>query len=409
MQIRGLTEKQRDGKKTISAMILWENTARPPQEIYFEVDEWNADALVLNPHAFVVACTVPALLRGEKRISIDSPVQSELLHGLGVVMRTLRYWHRDFFPYEMPQIEAPVASGVVSAPRDRSAMFLSGGLDSLASLRVNRMTFEDSHPRYFRDGVFILGLQPEVDNNFDLVGSSLRVLAEAAQLQILPIRTNIRYLEDNWHLWLKASEGSVLAAVAHALQGRFSQVTIASSDDLSNLLPHGSHPLLDPWYGVDQMRIRHDDVTLSRLDKVRTIADWPSALNNLRVCNDPHPGKLNCERCEKCIRTMLELLAVGVLDKSQSFDLNNVTANMVNTTGPIGDLGHFPELLPAFERLDRRELCRAIQAKVSQYIWKERLTEWDRRYLGGFIARGRSVSRARKQAGLARFRVQQGQ
>ena len=50
----------------------------------------------------------------------------------------------------------------------------------------------------------------------------------------------------------------------------------------------------------------------ARLEKVRDLANWPTALEALRVC----PARLedggNCGKCEKCLRTRLELLAAGV-------------------------------------------------------------------------------------------------
>jgi hypothetical protein len=42
------------------------------------------------------------------------------------------------------------------------------------------------------------------------------------------------------------------------------------------------------------------------------LASWPTALAALRVCPAGPRNGGNCGRCEKCLRTRLELLAVGV-------------------------------------------------------------------------------------------------
>src|SRR5215216_6629310 len=124
MQIRELNEHTAEGKKIVAARVEWENSLRPSKEIFFEVDEENSDALTVNPHAFVVACVVPALLRGEKRIAITVPIEKELIHGIRVIMRTLRFWHPDLFPHEIPDIDAPTTSGAVTpSNNNRSAMF----------------------------------------------------------------------------------------------------------------------------------------------------------------------------------------------------------------------------------------------------------------------------------------------
>lgn len=68
---------------------------------------------------------------------------------------------------------------------------------------------------------------------------------------------------------------------------------------------------------------------LSRLDKTKLVADWGIALNNIKVCQPNWPGE-NCGSCEKCIRTMLGLLSLGVLEKTRSFPENDVSETMIS-------------------------------------------------------------------------------
>lgn len=57
----------------------------------------------------------------------------------------------------------------------------------------------------------------------------------------------------------------------------------------------------------------------SRADKVRMLAREPLALRHLRVCWEKDEGTYNCGRCEKCLRTMTSLHALGVLAECETF------------------------------------------------------------------------------------------
>ena len=52
----------------------------------------------------------------------------------------------------------------------------------------------------------------------------------------------------------------------------------------------------------------------SRLDKLDVVAREPAARHSLRVCWENRGGAYNCGRCEKCLRTMVAMDALGVLD-----------------------------------------------------------------------------------------------
>jgi len=162
--------------------------------------------------------------------------------------------------------------------------------------------------------------------------------------------------------------GSVLAAVAHAFDSRINLAYIGSSYDLPNLAPCGSHPLLDPEYSSYDLKIRHRDVEMSRIDKIRSIADWDVALDNLRVCLANVKERLNCGKCEKCVRTMLGLEAVGVLDKISSFEAKQVSPDLLdNFSITIRHREHFyRELIAPLKKCDRGDLVEVIERKLRQ-------------------------------------------
>ena len=74
--------------------------------------------------------------------------------------------------------------------------------------------------------------------------------------------------------------------------------------------------MLDPLYGSSSMRVFHENGTMRRLQKLRIVAEWDVGLKNLLVCSDWKRTELNCGRCEKCVRTTAEFIALGKLDSS---------------------------------------------------------------------------------------------
>ena len=61
--------------------------------------------------------------------------------------------------------------------------------------------------------------------------------------------------------------------------------------------------------------------THRRVEKIEEIKNWELAQQNLRVClhTQIDGNFLNCSRCEKCIRTMIPLYALGSMEKFQTF------------------------------------------------------------------------------------------
>jgi len=353
----------------VTATVNWEDCDRPDQEVYIETDEKFAKDISCNPHAFLVGCILPAMHFGEKRIFLDAEICPSLREGLESVMALMKEWSGG--GYKPLNIEAKTSSTVRHLNKHRRAgLFLSGGIDSLAALRVNKKNYPEQHPGLIKDcllvhgfdigGVVERGMKYHV---FDRAKAALSGVANDANVKLIPVYTNIRHLCDERDLWLDKFFGAVLASVAHAFDSRLNLVYIASSYDIPNLAPCGSHPLLDPEYSSYDLRIKHRDVALSRLEKLRIVADWDVAFQNFRVCLANVEDRLNCGKCEKCVRTMTELVAIGALDKTRAFVENDVSPELLSSFDiTIRHRASFYEemLLPLKER-GRDDLVKTIK------------------------------------------------
>lgn len=378
MKIENLKVEKKGNRARIAATIRWEDCDRPTREIYFETDEEFSSSLSCNPDTFLLACIIQAMHYGEERVSIDAEICPELRDGLITAMSLNRYWYG--MSRNLVRIDAKTRTNTLSpSTPERAGFFFSGGIDSLATLRNNRLNFPLEHPWSFKDGLLVFGLEVDKMENFEHVISALIEIAHDADIKLIPVYTNIRCMDDGWwSYWENELEGAVFSAIAHAFTHRLTVVSIASSFDIPNLHPLGSHPLLDPCYSGSDMRIRHDGFALSRLNKTKLIADWDVAIQNIRVCNKSEfyqQGMLNCGKCEKCVRTMLAFLALGMSKKARAFPEHDISEELVQSSVILNKhiFYLYEELISPLKQRGRHDLACAIERKLVEHYRRQKI------------------------------------
>ncbi len=405
MKIENLRSEKKGNRTRVSAQVKWEDCERPLQEIYFETVEAFSNDISCNPHAFLVACIMPAMRFGEKRIFIDSEICPELKDGLITAMGLICNWF-DYYSgaSSLVRIETKQQKYIGPSSKPPRAGFLfSGGIDSLATLRANRLHYSPEHPGYIKDGILIYGLEVYKPEDFENVLNSVSILAKDAGVTLIPVYTNIKDLGPEslkifWEdFWIHEFMGATFAAVAHAFSKRLSALSINSCHDIPNLMPYSSHPLLNPYYSSSDLRIRHEGIHLSRLAKTALVSGWDLALQHLRVCNKSEyysSEMLNCGKCEKCVRTMLAFQALGVLEKTGAFPVNHVSVELVNDAVQLGanTLPLYNEIMELLAEKGQNDLVRAIEHRIEVFYQQQKIDklkkrtiepiiEFDRKYL----------------------------
>ena len=372
MRIENLRMENAAGLVRAAATVRWETCREPDKNIYIETEETFAESFSCNPHAFLVGCIIPAMHFGEKRLKIDAAVCPYLKEGLDLVMALMHEWsHGAYLPLSLETGTASLAP--FQNIKRQAGLFLSGGFDSLAALRLNRLAYPSDHPGSIKDcylvhgfdigGVVERGMKYQV---FERAKAALADVAEDASVNLIPVYTNIRHLCDERDLWLNYFFGAVLAAVGHAFVPRNDLIYIGSSYDLPNIHPCGSHPLLDPEFSSYDLRIRHRDLHLSRVEKLKIVADWEVAFQNFRVCLANVKDRLNCGKCEKCVRTMAGLVAIGKLQDTGAFvedDLDPDLLASFNIRIRVRE-PFYRELLPLLEKRGRGDLVQTIKSML---------------------------------------------
>lgn len=370
MRIGNIRYEAADQMVRVVATVTWEDCERPQQDIYFGTLWEHKSDLSCETNAFLTACAVPAMQYGERRIAIDGEVCPVLHEGLLTALSWIRYWRN--LNHTIPEIEAPVKVRAEPVPPERTGMFLSGGIDSLFTLRWNRLHIGRHHPFSVQDALIVKGIERYQSLALD---QALIEVAQEAEVNLIPIYTNVRKLGDDGVFWSKAFLGAALASVAHILGKRLTKVLIAASFDIARMEPFGSHPLIDHNYSSQNLQIVHDGERFSRFHKTQVISEWKVALKNVRPCSRNPEGKLNCGKCEKCIRTMTAFVALGKLSESQAFPLDNVSPELLQKL-QIFDIGllndSYKDPIPDLMKRGRYDLVAAIQNLIESYKpWSE--------------------------------------
>lgn len=278
-------------------------------------------------------------------------------------------------------------------------MFFTGGVDSRHMLGMNRREHRGGDPDAIVGGLSTFGhLCPATGAT---LGWNARVLptlagsAASAGLEFAAVRSNAWELSPDIPFFTYEGLSAVLSASAHLFRRRWSAVYVASSREEARALPRGIHAALDPHFSSSAVAIRHGSSPLTRIERLRAVAVAPGGVEDLIVCLAfPGPPRLNCGECEKCVRTMTGLAAVGALSRARHFPRPEVDAAMIRAV-PIGlyDTGYWTEMLPLLAQSGRTDLVavieeKAVEARRLQFWhadagWKGRLRRWDRRLLGG--------------------------
>ncbi len=412
MRIDGLECRPEGDAVRASARIRWEDAPREPFDLFFDSRGPAAGYLRVDTNAMLLACALPAMRHGERRIAIDGAACPRLVDGLRTAAAILRTWYGG--PRLLPEIEPSAGFQVPLPAHDRrAAAFLSGGMDSLDVFVRNRAHFPPGHPARFEDALHVSGLpftgppgSPSSESFTSRARAAASAIAARLDVALTFVRTNLGELDRDFLFFRQEWFGSAYAAVAHLLSGRLTDVSFASAQQLGvRLDPLGSHPLLDPFYSTGALRFRHAGAERTRFEKARSLAAHTELLALLHVCLTTPidgPGR-NCGRCEKCLHTQIELRLAGA--PLRAFPEGSLAVESIRALHPDPHTSFFWRPLPEqLRREGRHDLAAEIDAKIAEMDrvrawmgdagWKGRLRRFDRKLFGSALLGARRRLRA---------------
>ncbi|MEO8577035.1 MAG: hypothetical protein ABI556_10055 [Gemmatimonadales bacterium] len=384
MRVERIRKEKTRGGCRLAADVCWEDRECQSRVAVIETTDQFAGDVDPSPDAFLLALAPIAQWQGEARIHVDGSVCPRLRDGLAAATELFTLWHSHCRPMKIE----PSGGFTPTNPRpiSRTGSFLSGGIDALSLLRRNRLNYPGEHPGSIRDGIMLHGVnpydhdgtdqRPERTSAFQSYTERMQLLAEQEAFTLVPLYTNIRTFYPH-PAWGKIGFGAGIASTALCLGRRIDRIEMGSAGLRMRHRPEGSHPSLDHNFSTEAVQVHHADVSLSRLAKLRILSEWPEGLAVLRPCFGSvlRDDALNCGQCEKCIRTMVGLVALGMLDRAPTFAADDVSREMLEPVWIDGDntLPFYTDCVEPLRARGRLDLVDLILAKTKAYhIWQRR-------------------------------------
>jgi hypothetical protein len=182
-------------------------------------------------------------------------------------------------------------------------------------------------------------------------------------VEFVAVRTNLRehpfFREVSWGI----AHVAALAAITHALGQHVHIMYVAASDVPP---PWGSAPDLDAAWSSESIKIENFSAEMTRLERVRSLAQWEPLRGRLRVCWENNSSELNCGFCEKCVRTRMQLFVSGAPDGLDSFPAGFPLPSVIGRLHSVQhDLhGQWLEICASLEDSGlRKKIERALQRR----------------------------------------------
>jgi hypothetical protein len=311
----------REGHTLVFSRLTLGRTERDfPEYLWYRVPNHYGEFLTTQSDAFLV----PGLLAGmyiEEDIEVRGTVSPRLAYHLDEYQHILNRR----FPDHLHKIEvkyerlAPLAA----SPKGVGTTF-TGGVDSLFTLWEHLPQNQPDPDFQVTHCLFIKGFDilHKEKAYYELLYEEFAKRLTRIGVELIPLETNIVSI-IHMRMPLPFYYGPTILGAGISLAGLFQRFYIPSSWDYQKLKKGAftSDPLVDSLLSTDALDIINHGTTHRRVDKVEIIADWELAQELLWVCTEayfqnPH---WNCSRCEKCVRTMIPLYALGTLGEFKTF------------------------------------------------------------------------------------------
>lgn len=264
-----------------------------------------SEDVYLTPSLSAVACLalLPAL-RDSLPIMVRGSLDAGLREGFDSIAEVAHRW----WGYE-PKVhltQDKPAPPPVMTPK-RTGLFFSCGVDSFYSLLEREQDIDDL--------ILVHGFDVALEDTerFQALTAHAQAVATALGKRLIRVSTNLRE-HPLFHAipWGIQMHGSAMVAVANLLQSFINRVLIASSYPWEHPHPWGTSVELDSLWSSRNVTVECSGEQFWRLDKCKRIFHHPLVQKHLAVCWKSSGSELNCGTCEKCLRTRLSILAVGI-------------------------------------------------------------------------------------------------
>lgn len=288
-----------------------------------------------------IMCTIPYVWASGKTYTV--PVMDEDLY---YSLEKIQQVYRLFFPFNSwsgKLIPKELKKNKLYGNAQKTALLFSGGLDALSA------SFGHIDNEQFL--ITICGNDIHIHDFaiWNTVKEQCKQFAQTYKHTNAFIRSTFRMFDkgnifDNfcpqitrpWHEALTALGLTGLTAPLLIAKG-YSTLHLGATRTIECPYPFGTHPLLDNNISFAGIQVFHDQADFNRVDKIRFIDQQVKKYNlsypELRVCFTKRLqeiGGKNCSKCEKCLRTINEIVVLGIDPEPFGFIFNE--ASLISKT-----------------------------------------------------------------------------
>ncbi|NCC04167.1 MAG: hypothetical protein EOM37_09030 [Proteobacteria bacterium] len=335
--------QQPDGNSTLRKMYLSEidNFRQRELEIFWELVGEKEVPLPQVYDGFVNSIIFFAMSIGEN-IDVEGALSRQYLRNINEMQDAWALWKPRTYKKICITSSMVFPEPSVSFKQESALAAYSGGIDSIFTMLrhadASRSTF--SYP-LDKSVLLVHGFDVPLSkkDQFESLQKRIAPLAEELGLNVKVIRTNSKELAlQNWN----DSFAAELSCCLHQYSDRYSYGLIGSSEPYDSLiLPWGSSPVTDHLLSGDLMHIIHDGAAFSRTKKVEYISHNNLAVQVTKVCWEGLDLYKNCGKCEKCMRTLLNFMAVGVENPAcfeEPLNIKNISGLKIHNETQLNEL-----------------------------------------------------------------------
>lgn len=276
-------------------------------ELWFKFPRSVEVDLTDRADPFVHALIFPMMEKGGN-FEIMGNVSKSVLANMTMFCRIWNIWCPD--KYKPITITAQEIADDYRPNNKRMITAFSGGLDAAYTTYKYAKNLDKDFTYQVDKSVMLFGADIPLSEReqFETAFNNAKKMTSDLGVELIPVETNYREGTKDWSYKF----GSVILATLEFFSRTYFYG--AASDDSVHhyALPWGMNPITDQYLTSDTFRFISDGHEHSRTERAAFIKDWKVGLENLRVCWRNDDKSKNCGKCEKCVRTKLNFMAVGV-------------------------------------------------------------------------------------------------
>jgi hypothetical protein len=319
MRVESIVFSDGNGPQSVRVSASFASRRRPQRKeiLWFEFPESFAEKISRTAEPWLQAL-LPLAMRWGEPLEIDAPVDEIWLRNAQETMRLWSRWYPKLKPVEIKT--SGVRQRDLNSGNRGLGLFFTAGVDSFYSLLFHDQSAAAANTKPVDHLIYVCGYDIPLAHETALQEKikALDRVARRLNRKLIPVRTNLRETRLGELDWGAVMHGPALGTVGLLLESQLETVLISAGGDIDDATPWGSHPLSDPLMSTNELRFIRYQNKVNRFQKTEFIAKSQIALDHLHVCwiRKAHD---NCGACEKCVRTMLMLEVIGVLDKASCF------------------------------------------------------------------------------------------